>query len=32
MKNTEAQLEKHQKALTAFITDHKVTPGSNTPN
>ena len=32
MKNVEAQLEKHQKAITALITDHKVTPGPNTPN
>ena len=32
MKNVEAQLEKHQKAITALITDYKVTPGLNTPN
>ena len=30
MKNVESQLEKHQKAITTLINDHKAAPGSNT--
>ena len=32
MKNVETQLEKHQKAISSLINDHKAALGSNPPS